>query len=393
MQFGLCHSPNLGDGVIADCLAHGLRARRPGAEVAHVDISGRAARGAVTIRNRRLVLAVLDHLPRPLRHALARRRLNGLIDLVEAGWRAAAAGADLAVIGGGQIFSDAHLNFPVKIGRAAAILREAGTPVAIHAVGVSRNWSAEGTALFARVLDCDLRMVGTRDAGSATAWAAQMPGGPPPVATADPGLLAAACYGPPPAPPKGIGLCVTDFAVLGHHADGTVAGAARDPVAFYAGIAAALAGAGHRVTLFCNGAAEDAAQVDRVARAPALAALRAEGRVRVAPAAADPAGLARLIAGFEAVVAHRLHACIVAYSYGRPVVGLGWDRKLEAFFDMVGLPEHVSADPAMDGPGVARMVAGALERGIAPDAHATAIGAAWEGIDTLLGCVTRPGSA
>lgn len=393
MQFGLCHSPNLGDGVIADCLAHGLRARRPGAEVAHVDISGRAARGAVTIRNRRLVLAVLDHLPRPLRHALARRRLNGLIDRVEAGWRAAAAGADLAVIGGGQIFSDAHLNFPVKIGRAAAILREAGTPVAIHAVGVSRNWSAEGTALFARVLDCDLRMVGTRDAGSAAAWAAQMPGGPAPVATADPGLLAAACYGPPPAPPEGIGLCVTDFAVLGHHADGSVAGAAQDPVGFYAGIAAALAGAGHRVTLFCNGAAEDAAQVDRVARAPALAALRAEGRVRVAPAAADPAGLARLIAGFEAVVAHRLHACIVAYSYGRPVVGLGWDRKLEAFFDMVGLPEHVSADPAMDGPGVARMVAGALERGIAPDAHATAIGAAWEGIDTLLGCVTRPGSA
>jgi hypothetical protein len=196
VQFGLCYSPNLGDGVIADCLAHGLTARLPGAEVAHVDISGRQARGARTIRNRRLVLAMLERLPRPLRHALARRKLNGLIDRVQDSWRAAAAGADLAVIGGGQIFSDANLNFPVKIGRAAGILAERGTPVAVHAVGVSRNWSAEGTALFARVLECDLRMVGTRDAGSATAWAAQMPGGPAPVLTADPGLLAAACYGP-----------------------------------------------------------------------------------------------------------------------------------------------------------------------------------------------------
>lgn len=391
MQFGLCYSPNLGDGVIADCLAHGLTARLPGAEVAHVDISGRHARGARTIRNRRLVLAMLERLPRPLRHALARRKLNGLIDRVQDSWRAAAAGADLAVIGGGQIFSDANLNFPVKIGRAAGILAERGTPVAVHAVGVSRNWSAEGTALFARVLECDLRMVGTRDAGSATAWAAQMPGGPAPVLTADPGLLAAACYGPPDAPPEGVGLCVTDFAVLGHHADGSIAGGGQDPAGFYAGLAAALAGAGHRVTLFCNGAAEDAAQVDRIARAPALAALRAEGRVRVAPAAADPAGLAQLIAGFEAVVAHRLHACIVAYSYGRPVVGLGWDRKLEAFFEMVGSAENFSADPAMDGAAVARMVAGALERGIAPDAHAAAIGAAWEGIDALAACVTRPG--
>jgi hypothetical protein len=39
------------------------------------------------------------------------------------------------------------------------------------------------------------------------------------------------------------------------------------------------------------------------------------------------------------VVAHRLHACIVAVSYGRPVIGLGWDRKVESFFDEIGAPE------------------------------------------------------
>lgn len=390
VQFGLCHSPNLGDGVIAECLAHGLRARAPGAEVVHVDISGRQARGATTIRNRRLVLAVLEALPRPLRHALARRRLNAMIDGVEGRWRAAAR-ADLAVIGGGQLFSDANLNFPVKIGRAAGMIAEAGTPLAVHAVGVSRNWSAEGTALFAKVLGCDLRMVGCRDAASAEAWRAQMPGGPAPRLTADPGLLAADCYGAPGDAPRGIGLCITDFALLAHHADQDIAGGAAGP-AFYASLAAALAGAGHEVTLFTNGAAEDEAELARLARSAALAPLLSAGQVRIAPAAASPAALARRIAGFEAVIAHRLHACILAYSYGRPIVGLGWDRKLQAFFGSVGLEDSFSADAAIDGAGVVRMVDAALAAGIAPEAHAKAIAAAWDGIDALLACVSPPGA-
>src|SRR6056297_2960110 len=131
-QFGLCYSPNLGDGVIADCLAYGLRARRPGVEVTHVDLSGRRDFGHVTIRGRRLLLAVLHVLPRALRLPLAERKLNRIVDGVAPEWRAAAA-ADLAVIGGGQVLSDSSLNFPVKIGRAARMIAEAGTPVAVHA--------------------------------------------------------------------------------------------------------------------------------------------------------------------------------------------------------------------------------------------------------------------
>ena len=47
---------------------------------------------------------------------------------------------------------------------------------------------------------------------------------------------------------------------------------------------------------------------------------------------ADPGELAHAIARFDCVLAHRLHACIVAYSYRIPAVGFAWDRKLDSFF-------------------------------------------------------------
>ncbi|WP_375687039.1 polysaccharide pyruvyl transferase family protein [Pseudooceanicola sp. LIPI14-2-Ac024] len=392
VQFGVGLSPNLGDGVIADCLAYGLKARRQGITVTCVDISGRTARGEQTVANRRLAMALLDHLPRPLRHAIARRKLEGIVDRVAGDWTRAVQDADLAVIGGGQIFSDANLNFPVKIGRAAGILAAAGTPTAVYAVGVSGNWSDEGRDRFARVLDCDLRLVGTRDNASAMAWDRQMPGGPAPQLTADPGLLAAPCYGPPGDAAEGIGLCITDFAVLRHHADGRIAGQGSSADAFYAGIVEALVAGGHRVTLFCNGATEDAAQMARLAALPRLAALAADGRLTVLPLATTPRELALQIAGCRAVIAHRLHACIVAYSYGRPVVGLGWDSKLRAFFDAVGLGESFCDRPDINGAGIAALATAAIDRGIGRDDHATALGRAWSGIDLLLESLTPPGA-
>lgn len=396
VQFGLCYSPNLGDGVISDCLAHGLRSRRPGAKVMHVDISARQARGDVTFGNRALLLAILDRMPLRVRQHLALWKLNRLIDGVAEHWRIAAQ-ADLAVIGGGQIFSDVSLNFPIKLGRVATILHDARTPTAVYAAGVSRNWSCRGRPLFAGLLKTDLRMVGVRDTDSRAAWADQMPGGPVPVLTADPGLLAASCYGLPQgwenAAENRVGLCVTDFGILTHHADGGVAGSRGGPVAFYAGVAAALVARGQRVTLFCNGAAEDRALMARVAAAPGLTKLRDQGKLLVPPVADTPSALAHQIAGFGTVVAHRLHACIVAYSYGRPIIGLGWDSKLKAFFDLTGTAEVFSADPAIDGGAVADLVERAQAAGLDTARHSEITALAWHGIDRLLACaVTPPGT-
>jgi polysaccharide pyruvyl transferase WcaK-like protein len=331
------------------------------------------------------LLALLDRLPLALRQPLARWKLNGIVDAVEPEWRAGAA-ADLAVIGGGQILSDANLNFPVKVGRAARLLAEARTPVAIHAVGVSRDWTSEGARWFGALLDCDLRLVGPRDAASAEAWVAQAGGGPAPEIVADPGLLARSCYGPVTPEPGLVGLCVTDFHLLGHHADGGVAGAGSG-VAFYVETAREIAALGHRVRLFTNGAAED-----RAARARVAAALGDLGdRLDLPPDATRPADLVAQVAACEGVVAHRLHACIVACAYGRPAVGLGWDRKLRSFFEGIGRPQAFVAAELAEPARIAAILSDEIAAGPDPRQDGM-IGAAWEGIDRLLACV-RDGAA
>lgn len=336
VQFGLPFSPNLGDGLISDCFAHGVGRVRPGARVVAVDLSGRRDFGEAVVANRARALAVLRRLPRPARHALVEVKLGRVLSRALPAWRRALAGADLAVIGGGQLFSDADLNFPTKVAAAARLARQEGVPVAVHAAGVARNWSPRGTTLFEHLYEADLRHVGLRDAPSIDAWRAQTGGrGPAPARSRDPGVLALDCYGPVDADDR-VGLCVAAPEILSYHAErgGAGTGAAAGP-AFFEDLARALLARGHRLRLFCNGAEEDA---DALARLSA-ALCDAGGAVETAPVPDRPEALARLVGGCSAVIAHRLHACIVAVSYGRPVVGLGWDRKVESFFDEVGAPE------------------------------------------------------
>ena len=385
IQFGLRYSPNLGDGIIAECLAHAIRARVSGAEVVTIDISGRSAFGDVTLRNRALAIRVLQRLPRPQRRALVRWRLGRMLDRVEPAWHAAAEGADMAMLGGGQIFSDADLNFCLKVARAAQVVAAHRLPLAIHAVGVSLNWSRRGRALFNGVFATDLRQVGVRDAGARRAWIDQAAAREPaPRITRDPGLLAAECYGPAPERNGRVGLCVTAPEILRYHADTAVAGAGVAGLGFFAALAQALCGAGHAVTLFSNGAAEDRAAVARLAGAPALAPLVATGRLAVAPAPERPEALAHLIGSFRGVVAHRLHACIVAYAYGVPVVGLGWDAKVRSFFEAIGARHLFAGSAGVGGAEVAGLLDTALAEGIDAAARQRVVSEAREAVDAAL---------
>ncbi len=384
VQFGLRYSPNLGDGVISECLAYAIGEVAPGAAFDAVDLSARSGFGATVVRNRRLALRVLTVLPRGLRQALVAKKLGKVLDRAEPLWRDAVAGADLVLIGGGQLFSDADLNFPLKVARAADVCAGAGVPVVVYAAGVAENWSPRGAALFARIAQSELLTVGLRDAQSCAAWRAQMPAdAPEPVLMRDPGVLARPCYGPV-TPDDRIGLCISDPGILRYHAEDD---GASTP---FLALARVLMAQGHRLRLFCNGAEEDArAQADiATSLAPDIAA----GRAEVAEVPTRPQAMAHLIGGCAAVVAHRLHACIVAYSYRRPVVGLGWDRKVESFFDSVGLRDAFAA-PGTPADTIADKLAAALATG--PDAaRADATEAeALDGVRRALGDVLHPGRA
>lgn len=391
VQFGLRYSPNLGDGVISDCLSYGLRHLKPEATIQTIDISGRAGYGAVTIKNRALIIGALHYLPQFLRHRLAHWKLGKLLDRVEPAWRETLQDADLAIIGGGMLFSDASLNFPIKISRVCDLVVQSGVPCAVYGVGVSRNWSREGAALFGKVFQTDLRLLAMRDETSRRAWAAQTPATSfEPCLVLDPGLLALDCYGPVAEPTGRIGICVTDPRILGHHADSEIAGGARGAVDFYTDLIAALVARGHKVTLFSNGADEDAQAMTQVAADPRMTVHKANGALSLAQTAKTPAELAKIIGGMKGIIAHRLHACIVAYSYGVPIIGLGWDQKLQSFFGVIEALANFVEDPKVRGETLAQMMDDALAHPPSVKDRARIREQAWTGLSMLLAQLRNP---
>jgi hypothetical protein len=211
------YSPNLGDGLLAECLERELSAALGGAEVFSIDIAGRtgwpaassssssssSSSGPVAARasRRRHIMALLEAMPPRLRHVAAgtalalvtRWRLRPHI-------RARLAGCHAAVIGGGNLLTDADLNFPTKLAGAAREVTRRDLPLAIHAVGASGNWSAHGRHLFARALARrPLAHATVRDERSREAWTVQLvpQGAPPARVVGDPGLLASLHYPTP----------------------------------------------------------------------------------------------------------------------------------------------------------------------------------------------------
>ena len=255
----------------------------------------------------------------------------------------------------------------------------------IHAAGVSQNWSRRGTELFSAVFDTQLQQVGLRDPGSISAWQAQSAGqGPEPVLTRDPGLLAAACYGPNPAADAAVGLCVTDPAILRYHSDSGVAGAGQDGIGFFVALTEALVQQDHQVRLFCNGAAEDRQALAQVASDARIAPLLASGQVGTAAPPETPTELAAVVSSCRAIIAHRMHACIIAYGYRIPTVGLGWDRKLESFFASVGEETSFVGGAAATVPQVVACLDAALDRGIPAERHAAVLAETRDAVTAVL---------
>lgn len=393
--FNVKYSPNLGDGIIAECLEGELRRADPRIEPVSIDLAGRSRFSFMNGRHRRSVLRFLEAMPTGLR----RRFLPLILRVVVRSRLAPRYGraldqCDAAVIGGGALFADADQNFPTKIGAAFSECARRRIPVAVAAVGVSGEWSAAGLArVSAAMAHADLIAVSVRDDTSARTWqtvfAAQ--GILPAQTVPDPGLLCADQYGPAPARrgnggrPR-VGLCVTAPAVLRLHAEGE-----HDETllqAWFRAVAEGLLHSGYDVVLFTNGSPEDGSFLRRIAHR-----LGQRAGLTIAPDFESPTQLVGCIAGLDALLAHRLHACIAAYSYRIPAVGLAWDRKLRSFFEQTGRGGYV-IDPREQSPMAAVQLARrALADPVDRDIHAGLVQRARDGIADLARVLIRAGGA
>lgn len=86
--------------------------------------------------------------------------------------------------------------------------------------------------------------------------------------------------------------------------------------------------------LFCNGYKPDYLFGQKVCEYAGL------GEEYLLERAKDHEELVKQIAGFQGVLAARLHACIISYSLEIPVVGLCWNDKLKHFGKEIGHPDR-----------------------------------------------------
>jgi len=252
----------------------------------------------------------------------------------------------VVVVGGGNLLSDSDLNFPMKLAGALREVALAQLPFAVHAVGVNRRWSRTGHQLFVHALRVAPLIVATvRDRRSQQAWRELLErhGLPAAGLAGDPGLLARYHFDPSPRARSAdsgmptVGLCVTSPLAVRYHASGP------PPTVnfrvWYDIATRALVGAGLRVVLFTNGSPEDRAFLARHGDEWCAASVTGDSQdppATIAQAFATPGDLVDFITGCDLIIAHRMHACILAHSFAIPAIGLKWDEKLDSFFTLAG---------------------------------------------------------
>lgn len=329
---GAVYARNLGDGVIAECMAHVLRSMSDDAPVVFVDLSGRTSYSSVSIRGKEAILKFLRMAPRAVgRVVLIGGIVKFLAQRAAPAWRSLFNDGDLVIIGGGHLLSDFNLNFPSKLALLTHYATRAGASVAIYGVGVSRRWTPTGTRLLKRVAR-SAATVAVRDEQSATNLNSHLTGLSKTISlTVDPGYLAKGVYGDAHPAGRGVGLNVSDPAELSSY--GSDASSRPDYDSFWIELAKHYAAQGRPVSLFTNGADEDESYLKRI---ETMLGSDLGDQISIVPRAADPTVLVGTIKGLELLIGHRLHAHIVAFAYSIPSVALGWDEKIVAQLALMG---------------------------------------------------------
>lgn len=385
--FNVKYSPNLGDGLLSECLEQALVDCGAHDDTWSVDLAGRTAYGPGPAGRGALIRA-LHMLPAPLRRqsvrlplaVQSRRRWRPHYD-------AALQEADCVVVGGGNLIVDLDLNFPTKIALTIEAAERRSLPVFIYGCGVSTGWSRRGRHLMRRALERGVvRRVFVRDLRSKTLWDAEFGAelDLPALVVPDPGLLAYARYHLSSHAPKQtarqgpIGLNITSPVAVGYHSGKTVEKAALE--AWYRKLAEELASEGYDVVLFTNGSAEDRVCAARL-KATLAASPWSERISSIEPE--TPQELASLVSRLQGLIAFRMHAIIAAYSCQVPFVALQWDPKLDSFVHSVDLDDWMM-DPCTSKPAATvNCLKDAIDCGIAPSTHSRIVGSARAGVADL----------
>lgn len=258
-------------------------------------------------------------------------------------------------------------------------MRNLNIPLAVYAVGVSSKWCKKAKQLFYQSFNKqNLVYVATRDKKSSGNLKDQLK-----ISTNnicfDPGLLACKNYKLTPEKKKqdnviGIGITAPD--VLYKYSTKN-----QSPInweVLYTDLAHKLSKEGYTVKFFTNGAPEDE-KLKNILEDK----LSKNLKIIFAPRMNKPHELVGCIANFDGLIAHRLHANIIAYSLQIPSVGMGWDDKLTSFFEGVNRKNFIIENNQISSEQIVNTLYEALKIGIDKKNHQEIITTTSEEIHNL----------
>ena len=375
------YSPNLGDGVIADCISWAaLSTNSVDITPNRMDIAGRNKFVIPGKPGKRaLILNMLETLPKFVSERCVQIIFPYVFNRkIKPVWNKTLEGTTGLILGGGQIFADTHLNFPLKIAEAARAANERNLPIAIHGVGVSKVWSKKGRALFAEAINNkNIKAINVRDQASKDNLKnhfmdlgllnhLEINIAP------DPGVLAEKVYGRSKraniSPLPHIGLGITHPVAIKSHSDSKIRLMLHGYEERVISLIGKLLRANFKVSLFTNGSGEDVLFANKINNKISALGVKFEG-VALCKRSATPADLGKLISTCDVIIAHRLHANILAYSYKVPHIGLTWDTKLNQFFELIEREKYIGDGLLFDLDGLVLRANEALNDPIAPTHH------------------------
>lgn len=334
---GVPFSSNVGDAVIADCLEWGLMQAAPAISVIKVDLAGRTSNTDTSESGS--LKRIFSRVPRFAQPLLTFLHF-GLLKrtTLQNYYEEKLRGVDSVVLGGGNIISDVQLNFPLKISIfSKAVQRSETKHNFVFSVGVGGTWSAAGRMLIRNALRrMQVRRVSTRDQRSSDLWKRYVAVNSSDLIEEvwDPGTIASELW------PRQMSLRSSRLIGVGVIAESALTldsnslGQHEAPVTLYCDLIERALADGCDVLAFTNGSPEDEDALERLRSAMSSAVCGS--RLRFAPRPREASELAEIVSSCDAIVAHRLHAIIVAHSYGLPVIAIEWDPKVRSFMAKAG---------------------------------------------------------
>ncbi|RCJ22323.1 hypothetical protein A6770_29930 [Nostoc minutum NIES-26] len=341
---GEVFSNNVGDAVIAETFSYLIKNSIPSVKVDFLDLSLREKLDKYIIVEEeipsidtsktslkffiwKLIVKIFSHRGattlwwffkwKPQRYRLYKHKLEG---------------ASVLIIGGGQLLADNNFDFPLKIYGVSQCAKKLGLPFYFYGCGVSYHWSRLATFLFSQALS-NATSITVRDIESLNRLSKRMPGILTKLsASHDIATCCAEAYGiHRKENSQYIGLGVAEPDVLKRHSKELIQDLFTQTklLQFWIDIAHELINRKLQFKFFTNGSPNDQLFAETIV--DSLVESRDRSDILL-PRPTNGKALVKTISNFRGIVAFRLHACIVAYSLGIPVIGIKWDDKLESFF-------------------------------------------------------------